>query len=62
MARRTDSSVGVVTASSYALVWSELHWSWMASSACSVVRTSLNCISCACSDRPDVWMWSEKGR
>jgi len=24
---------------------------------CSVVRISLKSISCACSERPDVWMW-----
>jgi hypothetical protein len=26
-------------------------------SACSVVRMSLNWISCACSERPEVWQW-----
>ena len=36
---------------------SELQLSLSASSACSVVRMSLNAISCACSERPDVWMW-----
>ncbi|MNY17210.1 hypothetical protein D3C86_1505130 [compost metagenome] len=29
----------------------------MAISACSVVRMSLKSISCACSERPEVWMW-----
>ena len=29
----------------------------MAYSACNVVRMSLKSISCACSERPDVWMW-----
>ena len=56
-ARRTDSGVGVVTASSKALVCSELQLSYSAMSACSVVRMSLKCISCACSDRPDVCTW-----
>ena len=40
IARRTDSSVGVVMASSYALVCSELHRSWMAKSAWRVVYVS----------------------
>ena len=54
IARLTESSVGVVIASSYALVWSELQLSKIAYTACSVVRMSLKSISCACSDRPDV--------
>ena len=53
-ARRTLSSVGVVSASSYAFVCSELQLSNSAYIACSVVRMSLNEISRACSERPDV--------
>jgi hypothetical protein len=53
-ARRTLSSVGVVIASSYALVWSELQLSWRAIYAWSVVRMSLNAISWAWSERPEV--------
>jgi hypothetical protein len=54
-ARRTDSADGVVTASSDALVCTLLQLSYKALSACSVVLTSLKHISCACSDRPEVW-------
>jgi hypothetical protein len=39
------------------LVCRLLQLSYSAYSACSVVRMSLNWISCACSDRPEVWMW-----
>jgi hypothetical protein len=56
-ARRTLASVGVVIASSKALVCRLLQLSAMAYSACSVVRMSLKSISCACRDRPEVWMW-----
>ena len=34
-----------------------LQASKLAYSACSVVRMSLKSISCACSERPEVWMW-----
>ena len=53
----TDSSVGVVIASSYALVCSEFALSWIANRACKVVRISLKSISCACRLRPLVWIW-----
>ena len=56
-ARRRLSSVGVVKASSWALVCKLLQLSYTAIKACSVVRISLKSISCACKDRPDVCMW-----
>ena len=56
-ARRTDCSVGVVIASSNALVCRLLQLSNSAYSACSVVRMSLKLISCACRLRPDVCTW-----
>jgi len=58
IARRTLSSVGVVIASSYAFVCSEFVLSYVEISACSVVRMSLNAISCACSDLPLVCEWN----
>ena len=36
---------------------SELQLSYIAHSACSVVRMSLKAISCACSERPEVCTW-----
>ena len=47
MERRTDSSVGVVTASSYEFVCSELQLSLNATSPCKVVLISLKSISWA---------------